>query len=327
MKRRKYSHLLLMGGFSMYSLTNFTRTAKAKINNFHIMNKQDGSVLINTYLSQIDSIKLVIDKFDINTSQIRNTDEDLKLNFNFSTGDENYETVKKQNIKLESSSEEINVKKIFDNITIEDSDISGSLPQPDEDGKQINIQIVLSHIDFNNDIEYTKNFILELNKKAQSSSLFKHIDKPRDNADESDTDSEVRDDSIYLFVRSQGNSGGGEIGYASNNEIDFEDIDKLFVEWEHSSTSSERQDNSTLVVAENTDDISRNPENYQKKIQNTNTNFNKRIDEIDVADLDKPYNIGFTAEISSSYSQEMELQVYSIWGENSEGNETMRLDI
>jgi len=120
----------------------------------------------------------------------------------------------------------------------------------------------------------------------------------------------------------------GEYIVRSFQPINFSNVETVFVQWEHESTSSERQDVSYLGIDPEFERINRSnarSNDLEADLYNENDNFDSRVDELDVSGLSGDMHVGVGSQLSSDHDQYIALEVWRVWGEDSNGEVVFEL--
>lgn len=123
-------------------------------------------------------------------------------------------------------------------------------------------------------------------------------------------------------------TNNGEYIVRSVQPINVSNVETVFVQWEHESTSSERQDVSYLGIDPDFEQINRDnarSNELEADLYNENDNFDSRVDELDVSSLNEDMYVGVGAQLSSDHDQYITLGVWRVWGEDSNGEMVFEL--
>lgn len=245
---------------------------------------------------------------DLNIDIKANINETEKLLKNKSINIDNNGTIDLDAIRIEIAGDK---NKSFD------IDIFNPSESEDTKETEISIEVDISHPDID-EIKESNNINIIINDVSDSA--------PNLNTYVEENGGHITNDEEYFSLRvddEETEDGGsnvvsGEIAVGTTEtELKLDDVDYISVDWEHKSTSSETQDRSYIGVDKDIDEIIRtNAEDsdIEEYILNSNTNFSRRTDKLDVSNLTGEYNIGVGSQCSSGNSQFVELDLYQIKG-------------
>lgn len=123
-------------------------------------------------------------------------------------------------------------------------------------------------------------------------------------------------------------STNGEYIVRSLQPINFDTVETVHVQWEHESTSTEVQDVSYLGIDPDFERINRNnarSNDLEAVIYNENENFDSRTEQLDATGLTGDQYVGVGAQLSSDHNQFINLEIWRVWGENSNGDVVFEL--
>jgi len=124
----------------------------------------------------------------------------------------------------------------------------------------------------------------------------------------------------------------GEIAVGTiSSAIDLTDVETIFIDHSHSSSSSNNQDVSYIGVDKTLSKINRQntevEQNVAASLAFRDTNFSRRVDSFSVSSLSGTYNLGMGAQTSSSNEEIVEVDVFDVFGLNSSGQTVFEIAI
>jgi hypothetical protein len=131
-----------------------------------------------------------------------------------------------------------------------------------------------------------------------------------------------------------GGGGGVELALGTVTPVDLDGIENVNIEWRHDSNDGEyaTQDRSYFGIDNTRSDINR--KNVEKtsgepdrSILNSDTSFEKKPDTLDVSGISGTRHVGVGIQVSSNYEQSVELDVFDVWGVDSNGTRMFEFDI